>query len=914
MANLLGQLLVELGINTAAFKDGLDKATYQAKAFAKEVSQQFSQIGNSVSSLAQSFTGLDPALGGAISGISNALSGMIKSSGGSAAIGTSLPAAFIAAGVAADGLAIHAGLAAAKIGELSKATGISVPALSILGEVGGTVGIGIDQMGKALERMDRSAVAAAQASPKASNAYTQLGIAVTDATGAMRPAEAIFNDVSKRFSEMSDGPQKSALAIKIFGRAGAEMIPLLDQGGEHLKMLEDHFVKLGATIDESTAASGEELKTNMSLMQAAFTGVENELAKDLVPALNEVATEFIDFFENNHDAVVMWVEGFADAGKIVLNIFQGLVTTVKVVEDAFAGLIGVLQGTFEGLGNASYDALHGKFSAAWQDVKKGGADAANAAKASWSDASKDMADGVANIGKVWDATQAKVKTGPKIDKGPEIKAVDTTYLQKMVDAAQEAEEKEKELANAIGLVSSASIEAAATAQSNMEIQKAWNEAVLKGDTTSAAFTAAWRAFVPAIQEANEWMETFKASVEDQKALDSFNEKIKQQIAAMQDAADAQNMVAAAQAKNEASLIPLKDKLDELTKQYELMSSNGQKVDENTIALKADLDRASASFAQAKTNVAALNTALADKAAKDFTQEMSKLSDEINGTLNGGFKNIIAQADMLAIKLGLTKDQTAALIAKMRELQAASALAGIEKKNGFDPALVAEMATEVDLLNKQWKDGTISAQAYNKTLRDIHAQQADLAAQTGGFISGIKAGFADFAKESKSDGEIIKETMGQALDGITSNFAQMIATGKASWGSLITSMEEALIKSQLTKLINGLIGGLTNAIGGGQGGFSGGFMSAFGGGKERGGDVTPGKWYVVGEKRPEVFVPHTSGTIMPTAAPSAMTGGDTHVQMYVQTSDADSFRKSAGQMIRDMTRNVSTSSARNRGAY
>jgi hypothetical protein len=37
---------------------------------------------------------------------------------------------------------------------------------------------------------------------------------------------------------------------------------------------------------------------------------------------------------------------------------------------------------------------------------------------------------------------------------------------------------------------------------------------------------------------------------------------------------------------------------------------------------------------------------------------------------------------------------------------------------------------------------------------------------------------------------------------------------------------------------------------------------FGGFREGGGDVSPGKAYVIGEKRPELFVPRSAGTIVP----------------------------------------------------
>ena len=46
---------------------------------------------------------------------------------------------------------------------------------------------------------------------------------------------------------------------------------------------------------------------------------------------------------------------------------------------------------------------------------------------------------------------------------------------------------------------------------------------------------------------------------------------------------------------------------------------------------------------------------------------------------------------------------------------------------------------------------------------------------------------------------------------------------------------------------------------------------FGGFREMGGDVTPGKAYIVGEKRPELFIPKTAGTIMPSV--NTKGGGD-----------------------------------------
>jgi TP901 family phage tail tape measure protein len=193
-----------------------------------------------------------------------------------------------------------------------------------LGDVAKTKGVGIDEMARSMERMERSAVQAAQAGPKAKNAYTDLGLAVTDAQGRMKSAQTLFDEISTKFAAMPDGPEKTAEAMKIFGRAGANMIALLDEGGAHLDELKGHFIALNDVTSGPTAAASAELKENMTLLGAAFGGIQNELTADLVPALNVVAKAFIAFFEENQSEIKAFVDGVAEVAKVTLNVFQEL--------------------------------------------------------------------------------------------------------------------------------------------------------------------------------------------------------------------------------------------------------------------------------------------------------------------------------------------------------------------------------------------------------------------------------------------------------------------------------------------------------------------------------------------------------------------------------------------------------------
>jgi len=68
-------------------------------------------------------------------------------------------------------------------------------------------------------------------------------------------------------------------------------------------------------------------------------------------------------------------------------------------------------------------------------------------------------------------------------------------------------------------------------------------------------------------------------------------------------------------------------------------------------------------------------------------------------------------------------------------------------------------------------------------------------------------------------------------------------------------------------------------------------------------LQPGHAYVVGERRPELFVPRSAGTIVPNVP-----NGDSHKHLHVRNelhvhgvTDADSFKRSSAQILSNMTR-------------
>jgi len=132
-----------------------------------------------------------------------------------------------------------------------------------------------------------------------------------------------------------------------------------------------------------------------------------------------------------------------------------------------------------------------------------------------------------------------------------------------------------------------------------------------------------------------------------------------------------------------------------------------------------------------------------------------------------------------------------------------------------------------------------------------------------------ANYADMATNAAKLGE-------QAFVSVTSNMEQaldqFVATGKLSFSDLARSIISDLIKIQLKAQATSLFSGLVSSIFGGGGGATPAFGStAFWGGKAEGGNVSGDNSYMVGEQGPELFVPKTSGTIIPNNQIGSMGG-------------------------------------------
>lgn len=177
----------------------------------------------------------------------------------------------------------------------------------------------------------------------------------------------------------------------------------------------------------------------------------------------------------------------------------------------------------------------------------------------------------------------------------------------------------------------------------------------------------------------------------------------------------------------------------------------------------------------------------------------------------------------------------------------------------------QAAFELQQLTGLYEEGLISVAQFNREANNLRIEE--LASNIDVF-SGFERGFlqlenqiTDFASQAENT---IVNAFGAAEDAIV----EFVQTGEINFSSLVDS-----ILADLTRLlVRQALFGLLNAAGGGfGGGFGavggvGGFL--FGGGRQDGGPVRPDQAFLVGERGPELFVPPTSGEIVPNGGVAA----------------------------------------------
>lgn len=173
------------------------------------------------------------------------------------------------------------------MGEMAQKLGVPVESLTALKHAAKILGVEFEGLQAGLLKLSRGMAD----SPEK---FEKLGISVRDAKGELRPTADVLRELADRFQAMPDGAEKTALAMDVFGKSGAAMIPMLNAGSQGITALMEEARKMGLVISQETADSAGRFNENLDKLKASAEGLALVVAAQLAPVLEQISGFLVD--------------------------------------------------------------------------------------------------------------------------------------------------------------------------------------------------------------------------------------------------------------------------------------------------------------------------------------------------------------------------------------------------------------------------------------------------------------------------------------------------------------------------------------------------------------------------------------------------------------------------------------------
>ncbi len=240
------------------------------------------------------------------------------------AMGAEMLSVAKAAGVAAAAVGTAAVVALAKVTKdglesadaLAKTAdklGVATEKIAAYSLAAKDTGVSQDQLFSAIQRTSKVLVDAAAGSETAAKAIAALGLEA-EALLALTPDQA-FERIADSIASIEDPALKSALAIKVFGRSGGELLNFINLGSDGLEEVARKAELAGIALSRDMVAKVEMANDSMELLGVAMDGFGQQVAVKVAPLLLELG-----------DRVFATVEAMGGMGAVADEVVEGLVS------------------------------------------------------------------------------------------------------------------------------------------------------------------------------------------------------------------------------------------------------------------------------------------------------------------------------------------------------------------------------------------------------------------------------------------------------------------------------------------------------------------------------------------------------------------------------------------------------------
>jgi hypothetical protein len=199
-------------------------------------------------------------------------------------------------------------------------------------------GVGSDALAAAATKADVAFVKASKGSATARAAFDAIGLSV-DELGRMSPAER-FEAIGAAIAALPTEAQRSAAAVQLFGRAGAQLLPLFGNATNVIGDAVDEAARLGPVLSSAQGRDVEAMNDSFTKVSESVNRVVRQVVAYLSPAITAAADGFRQLIvpENGANigqqiagAIMQGARFLAGIGDYVIQNFSSVFTYLSEV-------------------------------------------------------------------------------------------------------------------------------------------------------------------------------------------------------------------------------------------------------------------------------------------------------------------------------------------------------------------------------------------------------------------------------------------------------------------------------------------------------------------------------------------------------------------------------------------------------
>lgn len=294
--------------------------------------------------------------------------------GGAGKVAAGLGAAVVGASAALYGMSSKSAATSDRIDKMSQKLGISRKTFQEFDFIASQSGTSVEVLKGGMKTLTKQMTSAQSGTKKSKEAFEKLGVSVTDANGNMRDQEEVLFDTITALQNMEDGTEKAALASQVLGKAGTEMMPLLNGAAGSMEEMRQQAHDLGLVLEDDVIDAGVKFTDTADQLKRSFDTIVTKVGAQVMPVV-QGAMDFVIQHMPEIQAVVSKVFGYLEGfiswvgtigTKYIMPALTGIIDFVKgVFSGDFKGAWENLKGAFQNI----WSGLSGWFSGIWEDVK-----------------------------------------------------------------------------------------------------------------------------------------------------------------------------------------------------------------------------------------------------------------------------------------------------------------------------------------------------------------------------------------------------------------------------------------------------------------------------------------------------------------------------------------------------------------